>query len=45
MEQPFDAHESKDHPRLRGEYDIMAQKKDDKEGSPPLARGVRLHRL
>ena len=42
MEQPFDAHESKDHPRLRGEYYLHLSSCFSFQGSPPLARGVQM---
>ena len=33
-----------DHPRLRGEYAYVSIQSVGKAGSPPLARGVHLHR-
>ena len=35
-----DSYVYKDHPRLRGEYELLGDRESDALGSPPLARGV-----
>ena len=35
----------RDHPRLRGEYQLERAFKSEAEGSPPLARGIPMERL
>ena len=36
--------QSRDHPRLRGEYHYICQTRTKRWGSPPLARGIQLWR-